>query len=369
MRKTLKVILAVSLLALAGSTPALSKAECNPADKIVANCSAIWKAIGLPEYTATPSNKTAVCHDRYVLSHDNASKTPDWVVEVLNKAKLTNKFPRPKIKFSGDLCVPPEGQPDPGDYAKTTDKFEIGHQAPSEDFNNSDVNMRDTFVFSNAVPQGGDTFNAGIWKTLETEVRKAAVARRTVYVITGPVRGSGGKRSISIAKADNACGGALDLDAFKTAMVCKAVNQKKATSCSSGVAVPVALYKIVYDPQKNVAYAFLMANRNYKTGTRSPVSRGIARQCRCDREIDRAEILYRTADRQARQPDQQMRADAIVGRRRAGEEEKETAVALTTCGTRRTRRPTCSPQAPAVSPSRHSLALTRPCFCHLLRNE
>jgi DNA/RNA endonuclease G (NUC1) len=270
MQKILKVILAVGLLAMAGSSPALSKAECNPADKIVANCSAIWKAIGLPDYTTTPSNKIAVCHDRYVLSHDNASKTPDWVVEVLNKAKLTNKFPRPKIKFSGDLCIPPEGQPDPGDYAKTADKFEIGHQAPSEDFNNSDVNMRDTFVFSNAVPQGGDTFNAGIWKTLETEVRKAAVARQTIYVITGPVRGSGGKRSISIAKADNACGGALDLEAFKTAMVCKAVNQKKATSCSSGVVVPVALYKIVYDPKKNAAYAFLMANRNYKTGLGRP---------------------------------------------------------------------------------------------------
>ena len=266
MRHILRTFLAAALLAMAGSTAAYSKAECNPADKVVANCSAIWKGVGLPDYTGTPSNKVAICHDRFVLSHDNASKTPDWVVEVLNGAKLTKHLPRPKTKFSGDLCVPPEARPDPGDYAKTADKFEIGHMAPSDDFNNSTVNMRDTFVFSNAVPQGGNTFNAGIWKSLETEVRNAAVARKTVYVITGPVRGSGGKRSISIAKADNACGGAIELDAFKTAIVCKAVNQKKATSCTSGVGVPVALYKIVYDPQKNAAYAFLLANRNYKTG-------------------------------------------------------------------------------------------------------
>ena len=66
------------------------------------------------------------------------------------------------ISFSGDLCVPAAGQPDPGDYSKTPEKFEIGHMAPSDDFNNSDVNMRDTFVFSNAVPQAGDTFNAAI---------------------------------------------------------------------------------------------------------------------------------------------------------------------------------------------------------------
>ena len=162
-----------------------------------------------------------------MLSHDNASKTPDWVVELLTKAKLTNKFTRPKVDFSPDPCIPENGSPNPGDYAKTADKFEIGHMAPSEDFNNSDVNMRDTFVFSNAVPQAGDTFNAAIWKTLETEVRNAAIARKTLYVITGPMRGDGTKRTINIAKADNACGGAIELDAFKTKIVCKAVNKKQ----------------------------------------------------------------------------------------------------------------------------------------------
>ena len=273
MRKFITMLFAAALVAIATTyATAETDAEWKPtAANDPASCSAIWKAIGLPTYTAAATDKTTVCHDRFVLSHDNASKTPDWVVELLTKAKLTNKFPRPKnISFSPDPRTPPHGRPDPGDYAKTTDKFEIGHQAPSDDFNNSDVNMRDTFVFSNAVPQAGDTFNAAIWRSLESEVRKAASARQTLYVITGPVRGNGTARKINIAKADNACGGAIELETFATKMICKAVNKKQATSCSSGVVVPIALYKIAYDPQRNAAYAFVMGNHNYPTGLGRP---------------------------------------------------------------------------------------------------
>jgi DNA/RNA endonuclease G (NUC1) len=266
MHKVLTLLLAAATTAAAGT--AWAKATCNPQDKDTATCSTIWKGIGLPAGTA--ANKTAVCHDRYVLSHDNASKTPDWVVELLTKAKLTNKFPRPKTGFSPDLCVAENDSAQAGDYAKTADKFEIGHMAPSEDFNNSDVNMRDTFVFSNAVPQAGDTFNAAIWRSLEAEVRKAAIARKTLYVITGPVRAKGTERKINIAKADNACGGAIELETFKTLSICKDVNKKQATSCTNGVVVPIATYKIAYDPQKNAAYAFIMGNHNYPKGLGRP---------------------------------------------------------------------------------------------------
>ena len=270
MRKIL-ILLSLAILA-AGSGAAVAKskpkAECHPqdTDTSTAKCRAIWGGVGLPAYNGSPPGKTAICHDRYVTSNDAASKTPDWVVEVLTKAKLTNKYSRPPEPFSPDPCVPDDGSPDPGDYKKTVDKFAIGHMAPSEDFNNSIVNMRDTFYFSNAVPQIGATFNGSVWKTLENAVRAAAVARKTIYVITGPVRGDGQHRTIEIAKAENACGGAIELDAVKTAIVCKAVNTKKATTCSTGTAVPVAVYKIVYDPQADAAYAFVLPNRSHPSG-------------------------------------------------------------------------------------------------------
>jgi len=188
---------------VAAAIPAWPKPVCNPADTDTATCSAIWQGVGLPAYSAAASGKTAICHDRYVTSNDSASKTPDWVVELLTKAKLTKQFSRPPVDFSPDPCVPDNGSPDPDDYAKTADKFAKGHMAPSEDFNNSIVNMRDTFYFSNAVPQIGTTFNGSVWKTLETEVRNATVARGTLYVMTGPVRGHGAERTINIAKADS----------------------------------------------------------------------------------------------------------------------------------------------------------------------
>ena len=266
MRRNLSVFLAAGLMIIASAAAAKPKAQCNAQDKQPDTCSAIWKGVGLPAHAGAASNKVTICHDRFVLSYDNSSKTPDWVVELLTKAKLTGKFPRPKKSFSADPCVPENASAEPGDYAGTTDKFEVGHMAPSDDFNNSDVNMRDTFVFSNAVPQAGDTFNAAIWKSLETEVRKAAVARKTLYVITGPIRGDGTTRTIKIAKADNACGGAIELETFSTKSICKAVNKKQAATCSNGVVVPVALYKIAYDPHKNAAYAFVMGNHNYPTG-------------------------------------------------------------------------------------------------------
>lgn len=266
MHKILTVIFAVGLTTVAGVAWAKPKATCNSSDTVTANCSAIWKDVGLPAYVGAVTGKTAICHDRYVTSNDSASKTPDWVVELLTKAKLTNKFSRPPGDFSPDPCVPDGGSPDAGDYAKTPDHFAIGHQAPSEDFNNSVVNMRDTFVFSNAVPQVGPKFNGSVWKTLETEVRNATTARGTMYVMTGPVRGDGTHRTIDIAKADNACGGAIELDGIKTALVCKAVNQKKATTCTTGVRVPVALYKIAYDPKANAVYAFVLPNRVHPGG-------------------------------------------------------------------------------------------------------
>ncbi len=267
MQNRLDLIVVVGLMLFASTAAAKPKAECNPRSIAPATCSRIWEGIGLPAYASPATGKIAICHDRFIVSHDNASRTPDWILEVLTRGKLTNKFSRPKGEnFSPDLCVPKESTATAGDYAKTADKLAIGHMAPSEDFNNSDVNMRDTFVFSNAVPQAGTSFNGAIWRSLETEVRKAAIARKKLYIITGPIRGDGVTRKINIAKSDNACGGAIELETFKTRSICKALNAGQASECVNGVVVPVAVYKIAYDPDRNAAYGYVMANRNYKTG-------------------------------------------------------------------------------------------------------
>jgi hypothetical protein len=76
MRKFLGVFLAAGLVAVTGSAWAKPKAVCTPADLDTATCSTIWEGIGLPAYSAAASDKTAICHDRFVLSYDTPARRP-----------------------------------------------------------------------------------------------------------------------------------------------------------------------------------------------------------------------------------------------------------------------------------------------------
>lgn len=236
----------------------------------IATCRSLWAGLGtVPTDTNARTRETLfVCHKRYVLSHDNATRTADWVLEYWKKGDLQKKFTRPKGKaFNVEKAVPPYARATNKDYTGTKSKLARGHLAPSEDFSKSRAWLNDSFVFSNAVPQVGQKFNGAIWGTLEDQVRIAGRARDAIYVITGPVRGDATVRSRTIARADNTCGNEIRLEGPpKEAFICAASNKKKNVYCNKGVAVPIGLYKIVYDPKAGDAYAFLMPNREYETG-------------------------------------------------------------------------------------------------------
>ena len=91
--------------------------------------------------------------------------------------------------------------------------------------------MNESFYLSNMVPQSG-SMNSGIWRMLESKVQKWAKGRGGVFVYTGPVY----------------------LKDKKT----KVVGTNK-------VAVPDMLFKIVFDPNKPEAIAFVMPNRKLNT--------------------------------------------------------------------------------------------------------
>jgi DNA/RNA endonuclease G (NUC1) len=234
----------------------------------LSTCRSLWIQIGDPQDTRAASRDTTfVCHARFVLSHDNVTKTPDWVIERLTKKQVSGNNDRPSKKFSPEPRVPPRGRAVDGDYPPKASGFARGHMAPSEDFNSSSKAMRDTFVLSNAVPQKGPRFNGAIWGTLEDEVRKAAKARGQIYVVTGPVRGTATNRSRTIAQADNSCGKRIVLEGPPEAMFCAANNKDPSVPCRSGVGVPIALYKIVYDPKTSGVYAFVLPNKDHPSKT------------------------------------------------------------------------------------------------------
>jgi endonuclease G len=230
-----------------------------------ATCEVLWKAIGLPTYSAR-RNATLVCHGRFVLSHNNAARSPDWVIEVLQKAKLTNTESRPDKSFVQETLVPPLARAKDEDYQNTRAKFARGHMAPSEDFNNSEDDMKSSFVLSNAVPQVGARFNGSVWKRLEEEVRSAALRRGEVYVITGPVRRFKTSRTRTIAKP-RSCGAEIVLTGPADGRICQAHNKNPLLCKAAGVAVPIAVYKIVYDPEQGTAHAFVMPNRDHDSQT------------------------------------------------------------------------------------------------------
>ena len=237
------------ILALALSQPARAEV-CEDfaatAENDPESCRALWEKIGLPVSDAN-NDATIVCHTRYVLLHNNENKTPDWVIEPLTKKQVSGTFTRPEgKKFSSEKRVCPPARAKDDDYAGS--KLDRGHQAASADFSSSGDLMDESFILSNAVPQVGLGFNRGIWKEFEMLVRKLTKDRGELYVITGPIYPDEQGKIPDITTKNNACKNDIQFAAPKKAAICDENDKDPKKKCDAGVAVPVGLFKIFYDP-------------------------------------------------------------------------------------------------------------------------
>ncbi len=156
--------LAATLLCLSGAAAA-QNAEFTPGPQNdPETCADLWKGIGLPEYSREDRDATIVCHTKYVLSHSNDDKIPDWVLERLTREQIGGTNKRPKVKFKPEDFVDKGKRAVDDDYRNS--KFDRGHQAPSDDFKADVEWMKESFILSNIVPQIGVGFNQGIWRSL-----------------------------------------------------------------------------------------------------------------------------------------------------------------------------------------------------------
>lgn len=178
-----------------------------------------YAAVGVPG-----TSGDLLCRKGFLLSHDSQKKTPSWVAEHLTKAKAKGALER-KNSFKADPGLPVGKRSELKDYAGSV--FDRGHMAPAADMKWDKQAMDECFYLSNMVPQVGKGMNQGIWRMLEEKVRQWALKRGEVYIYTGPV-----------------------YDPAKTETI--GLNR---------VAVPVALYKVVFDPKTQEAIAFMMPNR------------------------------------------------------------------------------------------------------------
>ncbi len=189
-----------------------------------------------------PGKLRALCYESFAVLHSGTTKTPLYVAERMRKADLLDARGEPRAtRFFADARLPRAERAALEDYRNSG--FSRGHMAPAGNMANAEA-MAQSFSLANIVPQAPRN-NQGPWASIEKATRKYAMrARGDIYVITGPVFDESGE-----------------------------------TIGAGRVRVPRYLFKLVYDPASNRAWAHWLENTE---------------QARVGRPIGYAELVRRT---------------------------------------------------------------------------
>lgn len=184
------------------------------------------------EIPTSPQLGRDLCFDGFAIYYSPQDKKPIYSLEKLSRESLTGQRPRRSNQFYEEARLPLAERSKLSDYRGSG--FDRGHNAPAGDMN-TDRSMAQSFSLANMMPQAKQN-NQGIWaKNVEEATR--LYAKRIpgeIYVYTGSVGNAG-----SIGKGR--------------------------------VTIPTHLYKLVYDPAKNSAWAYWIENTN-EANMGSPIS-------------------------------------------------------------------------------------------------
>ncbi|MBG6078245.1 DNA/RNA non-specific endonuclease [Polaromonas sp. CG_9.11] len=194
-------------------------------------------ARGRPPVVAPRPTNRALCYDAFAILHSGESKTAVFVAEKLNRASIADADEKRTNKFFSDARLRSAERATLDDYKGSG--FDRGHMAPAGDMPTPQA-MAQSFSLANMVPQASE-HNRGVWaRSVEAATRKYAErATGNVYVITGPVY------EPSIASSQGIGAGQ--------------------------VRVPKYLFKLVYDEDKNRAWAHWHLNNDATRGSK-PIS-------------------------------------------------------------------------------------------------
>lgn len=180
------------------------------------------------KYGAPGLTGDLLCRLGYALSHNPDRKTPDWVAYHLTREKVHGTVPR-SDDFRPDYDLPESKRAELADYKGSG--YDRGHMAPAAAMKWSERAMSESFLLSNMAPQVGIGFNRHIWKELESKVREWTEKRGELYVVTGNIYSTDHPKTIG----------------------------------RNHVAVPTHCYKVIFDPVRVEAIAFILPNRRLKT--------------------------------------------------------------------------------------------------------
>ncbi len=184
------------------------------------NCKDLFPAQQIP---TSPQVGRDLCFDSFAIYYSPQEKKPIYTVEKLSKEQFSAPHPRRSNQFYEEARLPFSERALLSDYRGSG--FDRGHNAPAGDMRN-ERSMAQSFSLANMMPQARQN-NQGIWAKNVEEPTRAYVKRASgdIYVFTGSTGSSG-----SIGR--------------------------------SRVTIPSHLYKLVFDPSKNTAWAYWVENTN-----------------------------------------------------------------------------------------------------------
>jgi len=151
------------------------------------------------DYYPTTTFGNLIKHTYYTLSYSEKDEQAEWVAykltpAFLNKIKRTNNFREDTLVTTGSATL--------ADYKGSG--YDRGHLAPAAAMSLNKTAMSESFFMSNMSPQKPG-FNRGIWKHLESQVRKWALLNDSLFVVSGPILdypiGRIGVNKVSIPRA------------------------------------------------------------------------------------------------------------------------------------------------------------------------
>ncbi|MFA8300483.1 MAG: DNA/RNA non-specific endonuclease [Hyphomicrobiales bacterium] len=143
------------------------------------SCLSFGQSLFIPKETKKGER---IDHKYYSIKYSKKHHQSFWVAYKLVHNK-DGKHVKRKDQFKADPLIKGTSA-QPSDYARSG--YDRGHLAPAADMNFNSVAMAESFYMSNMSPQA-PTFNRGIWKKLEEQVRDWSEGLGTIYIVTGPI--------------------------------------------------------------------------------------------------------------------------------------------------------------------------------------
>jgi len=184
------------------------------------DCKDLFPSQQIPSTSQTGRD---LCFDSFAIYYSTQDKKPIYTVEKLSREQLLAPHPRRSNQFYEEARLPFSERSLLSDYRGSG--YDRGHNAPAGDMSNERA-MAQSFSLANMMPQARQN-NQGIWAKNVEEPTRLYVKRTAgdVFVFTGSTGNSG-----SIGKGQ--------------------------------VTIPSHLYKLVYDPNQNRAWAYWVENTN-----------------------------------------------------------------------------------------------------------